>query len=629
MTTTFCPTLTADPAVMFVDAAQAKFLDFADRAYKLALEQDASLRNFTAAPINFSVSFDFAGQLAPFERPQAPTVNRGEFALQAPAAPAGPAEFVPQTLPLAEFPDYDLTPPSLGSIERPNAPAIAEPVPPPASAALVIPDAPDTDLPPLPTFEALNLPAVPALELPMFSAVQPGAPDLDFTQSWDFQPGAYVSTLRDRLTAKVEAWLADGTALPPSIERALFDRGRAEIEAATEADIAQVWDEFGARGFMQPPGRLAARVDGRRKEAQDRLAAYNREVRIEAFREALANVRLALQQGIALEGLAVNLHIEEQRLLLSAAQFQRETAIALLNARISAYNARLEGYRTEAQVFAEKLRALLARVELYRAQIEGERARGEINEQRARVYAEQVRALGVLADLYRSRVEGVKTQAEAQRAVIERFRAEVDAYRTRWDAYRTEWDGYRAAAEAENARATVHRNLVEAYGLRVQAAAQQNRTLTEREQLRIQQWQQGIEAYKARITGYQAAIEAERSRLQALLQGVQAETAVYGARAAVEQAASAAADRSFQLGLERARADVDTQLKRAEVLIQQNVQLLSLVLENLRTRANVAGQLAASSMSAVNASSSVSSSRGESKSCSTSLSYSGEAADLA
>lgn len=625
---TFCTDISADPAVVYVADGHYTFKNLAERTYNLAVQQASQLSGFTALPTTFNVDFAFDGQLTPFQRPTAPTFDPRDFLLEVPPTPGQAAAFVPREVTISPPPTADLTAPVLSYGERPSTPTVVAPTPPPRPSNLVIPDAPDYVMPALPTFEELRLPTVPAIRLPSFEGHRPQFVEPPLNENWSFSPQAYVSELLPKLQAKVGAWLAGESALPPAIERALFDRGRSRIVVEMAVEVEQAYEEFGARGFSQPPGMLAARVDGIRQAGQNRIAEFNRDVTIKAYDETLANMRLALQQGIALEGLATNLHMQEQGLLLQSAQFLRETSIAILNARISVFNARMQAYQTDAQVFAEHIRAELAKVEVFRAQIEGERARGEINEQRARVYAEQVRALGVLADFYRTRVQAVESQAAVERSIIDRYRAEVDAYGTRWDAYGKEWDGYRAAVEAENSKVTVHRNLVDAFASRVQAYGTEQNTRIESERLRIAQHGQELETYRADLQRFGQLLDAQQARLQAASTKVNAEAAIFNAQANVEQAASAAGDRSFQLGLERARANVDTQLKAAEIRVQENIQLTSLLLDVRKMLAQVFGQLAASSMSAVNYSASLSSGRSDSKSCSTSLSYSGEAADL-
>lgn len=628
MTSTLCPTLGTDPAVLFASGGYATFMNLAPRTFDEALRMSETLGNFAVTPISFNATFNFEDQLTPFRRPLRPDIDMDAFDFNAPAAPGAAPTFIPQESDLAPAPVFDVADPIVSYGPRPNAPVVLEPVAPARPDALVIPDAPDINMPALPTFVQLNLPAVPQIDLPEFSSERPVFVEPSLGGNFGFTPSTYTSALQARLVAKLSTWMEGQEALPPQVEEALFGRGRERVDLENRRAIDERVGEFANRGFTEPGGALAASIDAILRNGQDRKAEFARETSITAFNEALANTRLSVQQGIALEQVTVNLFIEEQRLTLAAAQNVRDTAIAIYTAKREAFIARLDGYRTDATVYAERIRALMSRVELYRAQIEGEKAKGEINEQRTRIYAEQVRALSVTADLYRAQVDGVRAQAEANKTLFDAFRAEVEAYEARWAAYGKEVDAYKSQIDAENSKVTVHRNLVDAYSSRVTAWGTTEGNKIARERLRVDQHGQRLLAWRGDLDRMLALIQAESARIGATAQGTDAQARIYQADAAVESAASAASDRTFELGLNRENARVNTELRRAEIDIQQNIQLTQVLLEARKTLTQVLSQLASAAMSAMNFSASVSSSRGDSKSCSTSYSWSGEAPDL-
>lgn len=625
--TTFCPSDGTDPAVLFVSGGYEKFMNLVNSSYSLAIGAAGSLGGFRVQPVAFSANFDFNEALREFVRPTRPEIDTTAFTLRLPQLPAAPANFEAGEIALTPAPEFTAQEPALNFIPRPDALNISPPRDAPVVRAPVLPEAPDLDLPPLPTLEALNLPAVPNIQLPAFTSSAPMFDIGEINETWSFSPEAYVSDLLDRVRGRIGTMLEGGTGLPAAIERALFERSRSRLDEEGTRAVQEAVDEFGARGFSEPNGMLANRIERVRQQVQNRAADLNRDITIQVHNVEIENLRFAVSQGIALETAFAGLQLEEQRLLLAAAQFQRDSAIAVLNARIAVFNARLQAYQTEAQVFAERIRGELAKAEVYRAQIEGERARGEINEQRVRVYAEQVRSVQVLAEVYRTRVQGVQAEAETNRQIIDGYRAEVEAYGERWQAYRAEWDGYRAAVDAEGRRADVYGSLVQAYGARVQAWDREQNTRFERERLRISQHDQRIRTWDAELRQALAYIQGETARVGAEAQRANAVAQLYAADGSIAQAESAAHDRSFELGLRREEAEVNTQLRAAEIRIQEAIQLLTLLQRTRETEATVLSQISASVMSAVNFSASVGSSRGQSNNCSTNYSFNGEIAD--
>lgn len=628
MTTTWCPDLSVDPAIIAVGQAHDKFMGLGTQTYTLAVNNLNDLNNIELSPTDFRVSFNFDGELTPFNRPRRPDIDDAALEFRDPNIPIGPAPgFTAAAIPIDPAPEIDAQPPSLTFGAKPNSPIIQAPTAPARPAPLQMPDEPGYVLPQVPAMETLNLPMVPEIVLAEFEGERPIYIEPPFNESWSFEPTAYTENLVTTLTNTLRPMIVGSAALPRLIEEVLFQRGRSRIELETNRAIDAAFADTAGRGFSEPQGVTMARVAELRQAGQNAMAEVTRDVVIKQFEESLANQRMAIAQGAALEGTLVQLHVEEQRLLLQAAQYQRESALAVLNYRIQSFNARLAAYQTDAQVLRDRIQAQLAKVEIFRAQIEGERVRGEINEQRVRIYVAQLQGVQTMADFYRTRVEAVKVQADVNMQEIERFRAEVQAYGARWDAHATEWKGYIASVEGEGKRADLYRTLVDANAKRVDIWATSNNMKFQAEQLRMDQHRLDVDVWRAGLQRLEAMLGGERARLAAVGQSIDAKARIYTADATVEQAASAATDRTFELGLARERADVDTQLKTAEMRIQQSMGLLAQWVELAKAKAQISAQLAASTMSAVNYGASLSSGRSKSSSCSQNFSFTGEIID--
>ncbi len=624
----FCTDLSTDPALAFVSGGYDVFVNLAKDSYELAIDQTNALNNFEVTPLAFNVSFDFDGQLAAFQRPARPPLDLAGLQFQDPGTIAAPAAYVPEIPDAVDAPQFTAVEPVLSFGPRPETPIIPVPVAPPNPTRPVVPLPPDYVLPELPTFDIITLPATPNITIPTFDAAAPvfDIPDID--QEWSFVPEAYTSDLLTDLTAKVREWMQGGTGLPLAIEDALFDRGIARVDESVTRDIQLASEFHSTRGFTEPNGALNGRLVEITVNSQNKRSEINRDLTIRFHEEELTNIRLAITQGVALEGVLINLHLEEQRLLLQAATFLRETALAVLNARVQLFNAQLGAYQTEATVFESRIRAELARVEIYRAQIEGEKVRGELNTQKVQVYSEQIRALQVMADFYKTRVEAVQVETETNRQVILTFQAQVDAYGKRWDAFRSQLDAYRADVDGQKARADIFESQTNAFATRITAWDREQNSRFERERLRIQGNDQSLRVWRGNLDTLLAYVQKEQSRISSVAQAIDAQARMYQADAAVETAASAATDRSFELGLRKEESRTNVALKQAEVKIQEALQLLNLLLRAKETQTQVIGQLSASAMSAVNFSAGLSSSQSKGQSCSTSVSWSGEVVDL-
>lgn len=624
---TWCPDLSGDLAATLVDNAHTLFMNRGTETYNKAISSLNAMGDIAIEPYEFSVNFDFDGELAPFMRPTRPTLATAEFALNLPPDPGTAPGFSPNHLTFANAPDFDIVEPSLTFGPRPETPLIPVPIAPPPPGAVVMPVSPDYVLPQVPTFESLNIPSAPTITIPEFEGEKPVWVDPPFNESWTFDPKAYESVMLDKLVAALDPMLQAKQALPAHIEAAIFQRARSRIEVETQRNVDQAFAEFGNRGFAEPPGMLGGRVNEIRQGGANAIAEAARDAAIKQFEETLANLRFAVVQGAALEGVFLQLHIEDNRVALQAATFQRESAIAVLNYRVTVFNARQQAYATDAQVFETRLRAALAHIEVYKAQIEGELAKGQVNEQRVRLYEGMLRGIDILVGIYRSRMEAVKIRTDADRNVVERFKAEVDAFDSRWRAHVAEWQGYSASIEGEGKRADVFRTLMDGRMKKIDAWATGNNQQIAQEELRMRQHGQQLQAWDGGIRRFATFLDAERARLSAVAQREDAKARLYVADATVEQAASAATDRSFELGLSKARAHMDGQLRQAEMMIAQLKGMVDQAIAIADAKMRVAAQLAASTMSAVGYNASVGSSKSRSNSCSSNFSFSGEIAD--
>ncbi|HRO59339.1 MAG TPA: hypothetical protein PKZ27_02815 [Rhodocyclaceae bacterium] len=624
---TWCP-ISNTLAEVLVDDAHAKFMAQGTQTYNLAVANLEGLNDIAMAPFEFNVSFDYANPQAMFNRPQRPDLDDGALAFRDPNLPIGPAPgFTARELTFTDAPDIDVPDPILNFVARPTAPNVAVPSAPGDRIDITLPVPPDYVLPAVPTMDELQLPTLPAIELAEFTANRPEFVEPPFLETWSFTPEPYTERLVQELTDTLRPMIIGSQTLPLAIERAIFERGRSRIEVEANRNVEQAISEFATRGFTEPQGQLSGRVSEIRQGGQNATAEQSREAMIRQFELSLEQQRFAITQGAALEGTLIQLHVEEQRFLLEAAKFQMESSLAVVNFRVQVFNAQMQAYSIDAEVFRTRIQAELAKVELFRAQLEGERLRGEINMQRVQLYEAQLRSIGVMADFYKTQVDTVKVQADINMQGIERYKAELSAYETRWNAHVAEWRGYSSAVEGESKRVDIYRALVDATAKRVDAWATRNTFELDSERLRMQQHTVQTDVWRAGITRLEAMLGAERARLAAVSTGFDARARIYTADAGVEQAASAAADRSFELGLARERAEVDTQLKNAEMHIQQLQFLLAQAIEIQKAKAQIASQLAASTMAAVNYGASTSTSNQRGQSCSTQFQFAGEIAD--
>lgn len=623
-----CPqVISGNAAYSLVSGGWSVFMPFAQSAFALAESQIGSLTSWEAPATTTTVTFAYSGQLEAFAAPPAPgylTMPPADFGINdggLSVSFVAPKTVNPPPFNLGSAPPFSPgSKPDPLDVDRPGSAPTVDPV--------EFPDPLTVTMPVLPELVDLTLPPVPTITLPTFDAT---APEVDFlppSENFGHTLQPFDSTMLTATQAKIEEMLGGGTGLPAAIETALRERAYADVDRQELTAVQQVTEDFASRGFTEPNGVLADRLLQIRQTSQGERNKLSRDIYIRADEVERENLRFAVTQGVALTQILIGLHIREQELLLDINKFALQVSIDIFNARVTLFNAEVSAYNTFAQVYREKIQAELAKVELYKAQIEAERAKGEINEQRVRLFEQLIRGVLAEVEVFTQRVAAAKARVEANTAVFEGYRTEVQAYAEHVRAHALEWDGFRASVDAEIGKARVYEIAVGAYGTRVNAINAQNNVEIEKSRARTAIELGKVEGYKAKLSAQVAKVQAAAAYAGAIVSVGDANARIYGAAGSIAAAASEAATRQFQAGVETARAEADINIKNAELNITAINQSAALLVETKKGAAQAATQLAASSMSAVNFSAGVSASQsdGNSTYCSTSYNYSGELA---
>ena len=412
----------------------------------------------------------------------------------------------------------------------------------PGFTAPTIPTAPEYTLPPAPTLSTITLPDVPTYSaLPTFTATAPDALAAPQLPGFSFVEEEYTSAI----TTAAEAWLLNtinngGTGLASPVEQAIFDRALTREVEAARRNLENALDEF-APGFSRPSGALRARTDQLRAELQNRTDDLDRKILEEQARLAQNNTQFAVTEGLRHEATLLQHHNAVADRALRFAQAVVDSAIAVYNLKVTEYQARLDGYKTEAQVFSELIRAASLEIERYRAELEATKTAVEVDNTLISRYQAQIQAVRLLSDFYNTQLQGAKIEAEIEAVALDAFRAEIDGYVAEIRVKELEYSAYAAGVNGEKAKAEVFRAQVDA----VRNANEGKRAAIEGDKAvaegTLQVNQQKLEAYRSEVDLY-------RSQIQEHVEVIRGAVASYSAQAAAYRA---------NIDLEKARANVE------------------------------------------------------------------------
>lgn len=512
---------------------------------------------------------------------------------------------------IPDIPDIDVTPyvPSITGLSIPDAPVFTAPADAPerpVTGDVDIPVAPVLDKPAFPSLDSITIPTFEFPTLPTFDATAPEFEGTPVAAILQWSPGEYLNEIIDEAADKIRTMWAGGSGLPPAVEQAMWERAAAREDLAIARDIAAATVEFSSRGFTMPQGALVARIDAIREEGQIKKLGLNREITIKVAEWQIENLRFAVTQALAAEQTYFNIWNNIAQREFEAAKIQLDSQLALYNAQVALFNARMTAYNTEATIFEVRLKGELSRIEVFKAQLEGELARGTLNEQRVRIYSEQIKALLTDIEIYKAQMQGAGVQADVIKTQIDGYRADVQAYAERINADKVRFEAYEAQVKGELGKANILESESRAYASYVQGRA----TVSEAQ---IKNVQTKLEKNRLLIQQYQAQLEADKTRMQAQIAVVDANAKAYTANTQRYVAATGVEEARYKLELGAKEAEMRSAIALYEVEVrkyiadmEQLIRKAQLQLEAITAAGQAASTMAAGAMAGVSVGASLS-----------------------
>ena len=325
------------------------------------------------------------------------------------------------------------------------------------------------------------------------------------------------------------------------------------------------------------------------------LAILDANIRQEQFSSELAR---------QLEVILREFHSSQQARSLDAAKAIAKHSIDIVNAYISRYNARIEKYKADAMVYTERVKALLVEVELYKATMEGAKVAAEVQKLQVDIYSAQIDAVNAIAKLYATQLEGSKIMADLERLKIEVFQAEIQIYTAKLQGQKLQLDMYQIDVDVDKTKVQIYAEELKAYATEVQAnkiilegaianleAASKNNLVT-------------VEAYKGTVQGFGYEVQAATKVIEGEARVYEAEVKGFSAEVNAQASYYGVQIAEINSTIEQARFNLELEVARVNSVNDNYMALQELNLKGTEGVMSVTAQLAASALSAVNASAS-------------------------
>ena len=498
---------------------------------------------------------------------------------------------------------------------------------------ITVPTAPTLVLPTVPTLLGITVPTAPLLNLPTFSqagAVAPNGANNTFT----FSETGYTSTLLTDLRARLLEWVDGTTAtgLAPAVEAALWNRGRAReiINAGRKAQEAM--RAFASRGFIKPSGALAVELAQANQASADAASTMNRDITIKQADLEQSNRHFAFDEAFKVESMLVGYANQMAQRSFDAAKYAQDVALDLYRIAAEVYRTDVQSYSAKIEAFKATLQGELSKLEAFKALIESQKLIGELNQQTVEIYRAQVQAVQATIDIFKAQVEATNAQAGINKIQIESFAAQISAYGETVRAKASEYEMYATRVKTEVAKVDIFKIQADAYGAQVQGfkALVDARVAQKGVEIKVLQ-DAPMDLFKARTEIFRIQTDAERTRVNTIGETFGRQVQAYTAAVGGETGRMGAQAEAYRAETGYLSSAAGVRIEVAKSNIQELIQKVSVLVEAAKSGAQVSAQMAASALSAVNLSGSLSESRqfSESSSFSSSESFGTTVSDTA
>jgi len=548
-----------------------------------------------------------------------PKFQDDEYTVSSPSNDIGDTVFPPdpnvyhyESIPIPSipsFPAFDIPDVVIEEPEEPDdtMPQLTETAPPLVFSPT--PDAPPLDFPDPIEVTPIFIPDLPVLDFPDFEGVRPDinlvAPVIIINDGNFVYQSDLLDAVREKLLYDV---INGGTGLGADIEQDIWERNQERDQLALADSMTRATSEWSARGFNYPNGILGGMLIPLEVEYMHKRTDTSRDIAIEQAKLAQTNTHFAIQQGLAFEQMWINWQNSIAQRTFEASKAYAEALLKQYSIELDVQKTLIEQYKADAQVFAERIKGEIAKLENVRIQAEINKNITESDRNRVEVYKAQVDAMETIVKSYGHEVEAVKVVAETQKIKMEAFKAAVEAYVAQINAKTAEYNMYTAAWTGQKTKADVYATRVDAYSKRV--AVVQSEFNTNLEYMRSH-----IEANKDTLSQYTAELDFFKSKSANAIAYVDEKIKKFNAEVARYQTDGSIFNNQRDLTVKKFELEINKHLRQAELLIKEaELQLkadefnVTQTIETRKAVATLAAHVASGALASCHASATLSAS---------------------
>lgn len=477
-----------------------------------------------------------------------------------------PASFTPDDIVIPDIiSDIPVYTALITGFSIPDAPVFSVPdmpVAPSIDTDFTVSDAPTPDYGGLPDLYTLDLPTFTAPVLDPFTAPVPDFTAVPPDSSVLWTEPAYQAQLATTVKSILSSLLSGATGIAEDVERAIWERDRARLDATAGASVAEANDQWASKGFVLPPGTLIAQVLAITRENSNKVAQASRDVAIKQADLEQSNRQFAIGKALEFEKIFVDIFLAVTQRSFEIAKYAVEAKIQIFNAQIAAFDVENKIFESQIAQARIGLEYAQAQISVYKTRIEAESLKASINKDLIAAFSAKIAAFTSQVEAYRAIVQAATAKVDLQKMKVDLYRAEIDGVVAQVSEKKAEFDAYSSRVDAEKAKASLEESNARVYTARVQA-------ITSVAELQLKQTDAQIAVSGQKLQYAVAELNRLGQLAQEQLAQIQARTAVY-------EAFTRRGTAEFEADKSVAALNLQAQIEASRVLIaeyQANIQM--------------------------------------------------------
>jgi len=338
--------------------------------------------------------------------------------------------------------------------------------------------------------------------------------------------------------------MVGGTALTPTVERAIWGRELDRENAVVRDTVRELMNRSARRGFMLPQGSLLAQENKLRDATSEKLMTASRDIAIKIAEMEQDSIKTFTSMAFEYEKLQEGNFQWLNDFTLKHSIALADVAVKIYGAQVSSYNFQLETSKLEYLAFANEIKAAEANMRIYEIQMNAAKVGTDMQRAAVDLYNAQLTGVRALGDAYNAQLSASKLQLDMERMKLEMFGSEISAYSATVAAKQGEYGMFTAALGGEQTKVDLYAKQVEAgraiqqgevdlFNMDKSAADVRLR----QDDLTLKQYESDLQAANDALKASQAVVDTAQKKLDfdVKLYQVAAEYAISGRQASASE----------------------------------------------------------------------------------------------